>query len=259
MTITTPPTRTRAPQPGRTQPATKPQPGKAQPGKTQPGKAQPGRTRPTPADTASPRARSAASQRAYARKAQRQAVLTGRAAVARRAPFVLVVMGLLAVGLITSLWLSTAASADSYRLEQARLQARELSERSEQLRQEVANLQTAPELARRARDLGMVPSGEPARLVAQPDGTVLVVGKPTPAVDPVAEAAAAAAAAAAAQAQAAADAAAAAGGAPVDPATGLPIDPATGLPVDPAAGAATDPAAGAAQPPAQNPPPAGGG
>ena len=151
--------------------------------------------RPAPSETASPpartaptatRARSAASQRAYARKAQRQPGAAGGrgAAPARRAPFVLLVMALLAVGLIASLWLSTAAAADSYRLEQARLQARELSERSEQLRQEVAGLQAAPELARRARELGMVPSGEPARLVMQPDGTVLVVGMPVPATAP---------------------------------------------------------------------------
>lgn len=144
----------------------------------------PARTAP-PADRGS-RGRSAASQRAYARKEQRRAghALVSRGAPARRAPFVLLIMALLTVGLIASLWLSTAAAADSYRLEQARLQARELSERSEQLRQEVASLQTAPELARRARDLGMVPTGEPAHLVVRPDGTVLVVGKPAPATVP---------------------------------------------------------------------------
>lgn len=248
MTITTPPTRTRAPQPGRTQP------GKA------PTKAQPGRTRSAPSDTVAARTRSAASQRAYARRAQRQAILTGRAAVAKRAPFVLVVMALLAAGLVTSLWLSTAASADSYRLEQARQQARDLSERSEQLRQEVANLQTAPQLAEHARRLGMVPSGEPAVLVVQPDGTVVVVGEPAPATAPAPPVPPAPAVPPGATT-----------GTATDPATGLPIDPATGLPVnpavDPATGQPVDPAAGQ-QPPAgqpvdpaagQQPPPAGGG
>jgi cell division protein FtsB len=144
------------------------------------------RSRSADATAAGRRSRSAASQRAYERKAQRQAQLTGQAPVTAspRTPFVLLVMGLLAVGLITSLWLSTAAAADSYRLEQAQLQARELSERSARLRQEVATLQTAPELAKRARALGMVASPEPARLVVQPDGSVVLVGKPVTAAGP---------------------------------------------------------------------------
>jgi hypothetical protein len=173
MTITAPPprTRTRTRSPQRT------------PQKTQP---QPGRPRPPAEVGAARKTRSAASQRAYDRKAQRQAELTGgvQPHATRRTPFVLLVMGLMAVGLIASLWLSTAAAADSYRLEQAQLQARELAERSALLRQEVANLQTAPELARRARALGMVPSPEPARLVVQYDGTVVVVGKPVAAAGP---------------------------------------------------------------------------
>jgi len=129
------------------------------------------------------RTRSAAAQRGYARKAQRQAAVTAglRLRTGRRTPFVLLVMALLAAGLITSLWLSTAAAGDSYRLDDARHQARDLTERAEQLRQDVAAMQTAPQLAQRARDLGMVPVNEPARLVRRPDGTVVVIGKPAPA------------------------------------------------------------------------------
>ena len=169
MTITAPPPRTRT---------------RVQPRRTVPAEVPPAPRTAPPADRT--RTRSAASQRAYARKALRQAIHSGerRAMQVRRAPFVLLVMAMLAGGLVASLWLSTAAAADSYRLEQARLQARELSERTEQLRQEVAALQTAPELARRARDLGMVPTVDPARLVVQSDGTVLVVGEPAPATAP---------------------------------------------------------------------------
>ena len=177
MTITAPPSRGRR----RTVPNTQPRAQSA-------GQPQAARARSAPPETGSGqrKSRSAASQRAYDRKAQRQSVLTAdrRPPVPRRTPFVLLVMGMLAVGLISSLWLSTVASADSYRLEQAQLQARNLSERSEQLRQEVASLQTAPELAKRARQLGLVPSPEPARLVVRPDGTVQVVGKPAAAVGP---------------------------------------------------------------------------
>ena len=97
---------------------------------------------------------------------------------AHRAPFVLLVMVLLAVALVATLWLSTAAAADSYHLQSAQEQARNLTERSENLRREVANLETAPELARRARELGMVPAGDPAQLVVRPDGSVVLIGQP---------------------------------------------------------------------------------
>ncbi|MGH4027093.1 MAG: septum formation initiator, partial [Pseudonocardiaceae bacterium] len=96
-------------------------------------------------------------------------------------PFVVLVMVLLSVALVATLWLSTAAAADSYRLQNARESTRDLTERSEQLGREVATLETAPELARRARELGMVPAGDPARLVTGPDGAVVVVGEPEPA------------------------------------------------------------------------------
>jgi hypothetical protein len=101
---------------------------------------------------------------------------------AGRAPFVLTVMVLLGVGLVATLWLSTAAAADSYRLQDARTAARELSERSERLHREVAALQSPPALAQRAARLGMVPVKDPARRVVGADGAVRVVGEPTPAV-----------------------------------------------------------------------------
>lgn len=97
----------------------------------------------------------------------------------------LLVMALLGVTLVSTLWLSTAATADSYRLQSARKLARNLTERSESLRREVASLETAPELARRARELGMVPAGDPARLLVRPDGTVVLIGRPQRAAAPL--------------------------------------------------------------------------
>jgi hypothetical protein len=93
-------------------------------------------------------------------------------------------MALLGVGLVATLWLSTAAAADSYRLQDARTAARELSERSERLHRDVAVLQSAPALAQRAGELGMVPAANPARLVVASDGAVEVVGEPRAAVAP---------------------------------------------------------------------------
>lgn len=135
----------------------------------------------------SERVRSRAVQRAYARREQRTGV--GHAArdgsdAARRTPFVVLVMVLLAVALVATLWLSTAAAADSYHLQRAQEQARNLTERSENLSREVANLETAPEVARRARELGMVPAGDPARLLVRPDGTVVRIGEPRRATAP---------------------------------------------------------------------------
>jgi hypothetical protein len=94
----------------------------------------------------------------------------------------MLVMGLLVAGVITTLWLSTQAIADSYRLDQAKKAATELSERAEVLQREVAGLESASTLADMARRLGMVPSGDPARLIVGPDGKVSVVGDPKPVV-----------------------------------------------------------------------------
>ncbi len=93
-------------------------------------------------------------------------------------------MVLLGVALVATLWLSTAAAAGSYRLQEAQTETRDLSERAEELGRTVAALETAPELARRARALGMVPVDDPARLVTLPGGAVEVIGDPEPARAP---------------------------------------------------------------------------
>ncbi|MGH3694490.1 MAG: septum formation initiator [Pseudonocardiaceae bacterium] len=137
-------------------------------------------------DSGPPPRRSPAVARAYARRAQRAgAHRAGPDSVkAGRAPFVLLVMVLLGAALVATLGLSTAATADSYQLQSARKDARNLTERSESLGRQVATLETAPELARRARKLGMVPAGDVARLVVRPDGGVVLVGQPRRATAP---------------------------------------------------------------------------
>ncbi|MGH3624767.1 MAG: hypothetical protein ACRDQ5_23760, partial [Sciscionella sp.] len=104
---------------------------------------------------------------------------------ASRAPFVVLVMGLLVVGVATTLWLSTQATADSYRLEQAKQQATTLAEQVEQLQADVAHEQSPGELADKARALGMVPVSDPAHLVLDGNGKVRVVGQPKVAQRPV--------------------------------------------------------------------------
>ncbi|WP_346090434.1 hypothetical protein, partial [Pseudonocardia benzenivorans] len=131
-----------------------------------------------------------AAQRAYARRDDRLRRVVGvrgprtGAAPAGRAQFVLLVMVLLAAGLVATLWLSTAAAADSYRLQDAGTRTRDLTEQSEMLRKQVAALDAAPALAQRATQLGMVPADDPARLVVAADGSVTVVGTPAAATAP---------------------------------------------------------------------------
>lgn len=125
-----------------------------------------------------------AALKAYARRDDRLRRLVAAARPARpeapagRAPFVLLLMVLLAAGLVPTLWLSTAAAADSYHLQDARAAARSLSAQSERLHREVAQMASSPVLAQRAAELGMVPVQDSARLVVGPDGSVTVVGLP---------------------------------------------------------------------------------
>lgn len=129
-----------------------------------------------------PRTRSAAAERAYAR---RRRMVGGRhPGASYRAPFVVLVMGLLGLGLVTTLWLSTTSSADSIKLERIQAQNDKAAQRVEQLRHQVASESSAPVLSARAGQLGMVPAGDPARLVVLPDGSVIVIGTPKPAPAP---------------------------------------------------------------------------
>lgn len=195
------------------------------------------RTAPRPSRTGTPaipaQRGAPAAQRAYAKRDERLRRLVGGVRPSRggpstrRAQFVLFVMVLLGVGLVLTLWLSTAAAADSYRLQDARTAAGTLSEQAEQLRREVAVAASAPELARRAVEMGMVPVQDPARLVVGADGAVTVVGEPVVASRPAPPVVAAPPAPVAP---------------PADPA--VPVDPNA---VDPSSG---DPALAAGQAPA---------
>lgn len=123
---------------------------------------------------------SAGTQRARDQRDDRLRRVGARAqAHAGRAKFVLLVMTLLAGGLVATLWLSTAAAADSYRLQGARSEAKSLTEQSEQLRRQVSTMNSPAALAQRASALGLVPVQDPARLVVAPDGRVDLVGEPT--------------------------------------------------------------------------------
>lgn len=104
---------------------------------------------------------------------------------AARAPFVVLVLGLLAGGLVALLLLNTAVAEDSFRLHDLQQQGVVLTEREQELRRQVDALEAPAALARRAAALGMGPGGAPVFL-RLPDGAVLgTVTTPSPVPKPV--------------------------------------------------------------------------
>ncbi|MGV9668361.1 hypothetical protein ACWDUL_24825 [Nocardia niigatensis] len=139
---------------------------------------------------AAERVKSGAAQRAYARRRNREGGtdLPGMRRGRRSDPmprgrmsFVATIIALLGCGLALTLLLTTRATEDSYQLGDQRRANQKLSDERDALQREVASADSAPELAKRAAELGMIPAKDPARLLIGPDGQVTVVGNPQPA------------------------------------------------------------------------------
>ncbi|MFF0203006.1 hypothetical protein [Streptomyces sp. NPDC005017] len=101
----------------------------------------------------------------------------GRAA---RTPFVLLVVLLLGGGLIGLLVLNSALSEGSFRLADLQKATKDLTDQEQALQRDIDAYSAPDALQRRARELGMVPGGDPAFL--EPGGKVL--GVPSPAAAP---------------------------------------------------------------------------
>lgn len=99
----------------------------------------------------------------------------GRAKAART-PFVLLVVLILGGGLIGLLVLNSALSEGSFRLADLEKQTKNLTDREQALQRDIDAYSSPDALQRRARELGMVPGGDPAFL--GPDGTVKGVPGP---------------------------------------------------------------------------------
>jgi len=97
---------------------------------------------------------------------------------ARRAPFVVVVLTVLAAGLVGLILLSTAMQAQSFRIAELQKEATLLEARRQQLAAEVDRAQSPSGLAERALAEGMVPNANPVFLRLS-DGKV--IGEPVPA------------------------------------------------------------------------------
>ncbi|RVW00351.1 hypothetical protein [Rhodococcus spongiicola] len=136
--------------------------------------------------------RSTAANRAYKRRHQRSSTIDGHAAavisqgtsprtIVARIPFVAMILGLLGLGLAATLLLTTRAAEDSYELADARAHNESLRQQAATLQRDVIAGNSAPVLAVKAAEQGLIPAKDPARLVLDADGTVHVIGTPTPA------------------------------------------------------------------------------
>ncbi|WP_439029207.1 hypothetical protein [Gordonia terrae] len=141
--------------------------------------------------------RSRAAQRALDRRRRRTAA--GRVAPPRRTggglsmtgvslrerlqhtPFVVPVIALLVLGLGLSLWLSTKAAQDSYKLGIERTQNQSLIDQRDALKRTYESGNSAPELSDKAARLGMIPAQNPARMIVDDPRRPRVVGTPSPA------------------------------------------------------------------------------
>lgn len=117
------------------------------------------------------------------RPANRPAVRPVQDPVARpaRAPFVVVVVVLLSMGLGALLLLNTLLAQGSFTLHELDARVAELADQEQALQQKAAELASPKLLARSAEELGMVSSVNPAFLRVE-DGKVL--GAPVPAASP---------------------------------------------------------------------------
>ncbi|MEV3970063.1 hypothetical protein AB0K68_18215 [Streptomyces sp. NPDC050698] len=99
---------------------------------------------------------------------------------AARTPFVLLVVLLLGGGLICLLVLNSALSEGAFELDDLQRGTKNLTDEEQALHRDI-DAYSAPEaLQRRARELGMVPGGDPAFLA--PDGSVKGVPGAAPGV-----------------------------------------------------------------------------
>ncbi|GHB31226.1 hypothetical protein GCM10010377_22000 [Streptomyces viridiviolaceus] len=95
---------------------------------------------------------------------------------AARAPFVLLVVLLLGGGLIGLLVLNSALSEGSFQMDDLKAETKSLTDEEQALQRDIDAYSAPRALQRRARELGMVPGGDPAFL--DPDGTVKGVPGP---------------------------------------------------------------------------------
>ncbi|MGY1799504.1 hypothetical protein ACI79F_13445 [Blastococcus sp. SYSU D00868] len=105
---------------------------------------------------------------------------------ARRAPFVLLVVGLLVGTTLALLFLNTAIAVNSLKATQLRAENTERTQTLDRLEEQVVTAGTPAAMAAAAAAAGLVPVGTAAYLVLGPDGSAVLRGTPVPAEAPAA-------------------------------------------------------------------------
>lgn len=100
-----------------------------------------------------------------------------RPSVLGRTPFLLILASVLVVGMVGVLLLNTTLQSRAFEVRRLQKQANELAYLRADLDYKARQLATTDELARRAKDLGMVPNPYPV-FVVLPSGEVRGVPKP---------------------------------------------------------------------------------
>jgi hypothetical protein len=111
----------------------------------------------------------------------RLAVIEGFAGRRSAIPFALLILAVLGIGLVALLMLNTAMDEDSVRMQQAQQRQASLTDREQQLSQQLSGLSAPSALASQAAALGLVPNPQPAFI---DPGTGAVLGTPSPAPTP---------------------------------------------------------------------------
>lgn len=106
----------------------------------------------------------------------------------RRAPFVLLVVALLAGTALALLVLNTAVAVDSLEATRMRADNAERAQEVQRLEQRVVESNTPAAIARAAIEARLVPAGVAAYLVLDPEGDPVLRGEPVPAEAPPAPA-----------------------------------------------------------------------
>ncbi|MGY2129362.1 hypothetical protein [Blastococcus sp. SYSU DS0617] len=102
----------------------------------------------------------------------------------RRAPFVLLVVALLAGTTLGLLVLNTAIAVDSLEASRLRADNAQRAQDVQRLEQQVIDGNTPAAIAQAAVAAGLVPAGAAAYLVLDPDGAPVLRGEPAPAEAP---------------------------------------------------------------------------
>lgn len=113
----------------------------------------------------------------------RLAVIEGFAGRRSAVPFALLILGVLGIGLLGLLMLNTAMGENSVRTAQAQQRQAALTDREQQLAQQLAGLSAPGALASQAAGLGLVPNPQPAFLNPS-TGAVLGSASPAPTPSP---------------------------------------------------------------------------